>query len=189
MPARFLFSRLVPSLLLFLALPAAAVGVDAWLHAAGAAWIGRWLGPLGLGLLVLSFLYSLRKRRWIERGSPPALLRFHELLGWTSALLLVVHGGIHFQAWIPWLGIGALLVVTASGLAGRYLLADARRSLAAAQADLRGQALPERVIEERLMALALLTKAMQRWRSVHMPLTAVFAGLVLVHVVATLLLW
>ena len=28
------------------------------------------LGPIGSGLLVLSFVYSLRKRRWIELGTP-----------------------------------------------------------------------------------------------------------------------
>jgi hypothetical protein len=30
---------------------------------------------------------------------------------------------------------------------------------------------------------------MQQWRKVHLPLTLVFAGLVLVHVVATLRFW
>ena len=182
-------SRLLPSLGLFLALPAAAIGLDYLLHSLEAGWVGDALGPIGSGLLVLSFLYSLRKRRWIETGSPAGLLRFHEVLSWTAALLLVVHGGIHFHAWIPWLGIAALLVVTASGLAGRYLLADARRALATAQAEMRAQALSEFEIEQRLLSLALLTQAMQKWRSVHMPITAVFAALGLVHVTATVLLW
>jgi hypothetical protein len=177
MPRQFLVRRLIPSVLVFLALPAAAIGLDFLLHSLGAGWVGRWFGPLGSGLLVLSFLYSLRKRRWIAFGSPGALLRTHEVLSWTAALLLCVHGGIHFEAWIPWLGIAALLVVTGSGLAGRYLLADARAALAAGGG------------EEQQLSLALLTRAMQRWRSIHMPITAVFAALGLVHVAATILLW
>ncbi|MBK7644317.1 MAG: hypothetical protein IPJ19_14950 [Planctomycetes bacterium] len=189
MPRTFLLRRLLPSALLFLALPVGAVGIDFLLHAAGAGWIGEWAGPLGSALLVVSFAYSLRKRRLIRAGNPAALLRVHEVLSWTAALLLVVHGGVHFNAWIPWLGILALLVVTASGLAGRHLLADARRALAAAQAELRAQSFTESEIGERLISLALLTGAMQRWRRVHMPVTAVFAGLALVHVVATILLW
>jgi hypothetical protein len=177
MPRQFLLQRLLPSILLFLALPAAAIAFDWLLHSIGAGAVGRWFGPLGSALLVVSFVYSLRKRRWIEVGSPAALLRSHEVLSWTAALLLCVHGGIHFEAWIPWLGIAALLVVAGSGLAGRYLLADARRALA------------QRSSEDELLALALLAGAMQKWRSVHMPLTACFAALALVHVVATLILW
>ncbi len=176
-PRQFVFQRLLPSLLLFFALPAAAIGLDYLLHASGAGWVGERFGPIGSGLLVVSFVYSLRKRRLIEFGAPNVLLRFHEVLSWTAALLLTVHGGIHFNAWIPWLGIAALLVVTASGLAGRYLLADARRALAQGGGP------------DEQLALALLTKAMQKWRSVHMPMTACFAGLALVHVVATLVLW
>lgn len=177
MPRRFLLTRLLPSLFLFLALPAAAVGFDYLLHRLGAGWVGRSFGPIGSLLLLASFVYSLRKRQWIRVGSPAKLLRSHELLAWTAALLLTVHAGVHFEAWIPWLGVAALLVVTASGLAGRYLLADARQALAA------------RASEDELLALALLTRALQRWRAVHMPITAVFAALSAVHVAATLIFW
>lgn len=189
MPRTFLLGRLVPSILIFLAVPALAVGADVVLHAADLAWVGRWLGPVGTGFVVASFAYSLRKRRWIASGSPKTLLALHEVLAWIGAVLLLVHAGIHLNAWIPWLATFALLVVTASGLAGKYLLADARRALEGRKAELAAEGLAPAEVEQRLAAMALLTGTMQRWRTVHMPLTTVFAALVVVHVAATVLLW
>lgn len=180
---------MLPSILIFLAVPAAALGVDVILHAAGLAWVGRVLGPVGTGVIVVSFAYSLRKRRWITAGSPTSLLAVHEVLAWVGAVVLLVHAGVHLNAWIPWLAVAALLVVTATGLTGKYLLAGARSALDSKKAELRTQGVPEADVEQRLMTLALLTSTMQRWRSIHLPLTTVFAALALVHIAATLLLW
>ncbi|MCE9637743.1 MAG: hypothetical protein K8T90_18745 [Planctomycetes bacterium] len=189
MSRTFVVQRLLPSILIFLAVPAVAIGVDVILHAADVAWVGRTLGPVGTGFVVASFLYSLRKRGWMKSGAPRKLLALHEVFAWIGAVLLLVHAGIHFNAWIPWLATFALLVVTATGLTGKYLLADARRALDVRKSELReGGATPDE-IEQRLAAMALLTSTMQKWRSVHMPLTTIFAALVVVHVAATVLLW
>ncbi len=181
--------RLLPSILVFLSLLAAAVLVDALLHGLGMAEVGRWLGPVGSGMLLLSFLHSLRRRKLITVGSPKILLRLHEVLGWLGALVLLVHAGIHLNAVIPWLALLAMVVVVASGLTGKYLLAAARADLASRRKGFEALDLDPHEVERRLTGLALLTSRMQQWRRVHMPLTMVFLGLALVHVAATLILW
>jgi hypothetical protein len=185
----FVGAQLLPAVLIFASLLATAVLVDLGLHAAELAWVGRWLGPVGVALLALSFLHSMRRRKLIQLGSPKALLQIHETLGWLGALVLLVHGGIHFSAVIPWAAVGAMVLVVASGLTGKYLLAEARKGLASRRKELEAIDIDPREVERRLQILALLTGAMQRWRRIHMPLTMLFFGLALVHVFATLLLW
>jgi hypothetical protein len=186
---RFLAVSLLPYLLVFLALPAVTLLVDLLLHRAGLLWVGRWLGPLGTALLLSSFLYSLRRRTRIRHGSVAGFLRFHEVMGWLGALVLLVHGGIHLNAVIPWLAELELLVVVASGLTGKVLLGKARAGLARRRDQLLSEGLSPEEVEARLLGMALVTHSMAQWRSVHMPLTMVFAALVVVHVFITLLFW
>ncbi len=180
MALRFTVTRILPSLALFLALLAGAVLVDLLLHGLGLAWVGRYGGPAGSALIAVSFLYSARKRKLLTGGSPKALLRAHELLGWTGALLILVHGGIHFNALVPWLALAAMVVVVGSGLTGRFLLEDARASLRERAAELKEAGLSPAEVEQELLGVSLLVDTMKRWRSVHLPLTRVFAGLALV---------
>lgn len=189
MAVHFTLTRIVPSLLVYLGLLAAALGIDLGLHLAGATQVGRWLGIAGAGLILVSFLYSLRKRKWIRLGQPKRLLQAHEVLGWVGAVAVLVHGGIHFNAFLPWAALAALLVVVASGLTGKFLLGEARDSLKARGAELAASGLAPGEIEGQLLAHSLLVETMAQWRRVHMPLTMVFVGLTLVHVASTLLFW
>ncbi len=189
MALRFTFTRIVPSLLLFLSLIAGTVLVDYALHVLRLAWIGRYCGVAGTALLLVSFLYSLRKRKLIGFGSPKTLLRSHETLGWVGALVILVHGGIHFNALIPWLALLAMLVVVASGLTGKLLLEEARGSLRAREKTLEQTGLAPAEVEKELLGHSLLVDSMKQWRKVHLPLTMVFLALALLHVTATLLFW
>jgi hypothetical protein len=189
MMRRFVTTTVLPSIVLFLCLLASALVVDILLHQMGFPQLGRWLGPVGVALLAISFLHSLRRRKMMSLGSPKGLLQLHEVLGWVGALVLLVHGGIHLNAWIPWLALLAMVVVVASGLTGKVLLGEARQRLGHRRKELEALDLNPHEVERRLMAMALLTDMMKQWRSVHMPLTAAFAALALVHVLATLLLW
>jgi hypothetical protein len=189
MAFRFTFTRIVPSLLLYLALLACAMLVDYVLHVLRLAWVGRYCGIAGSALLVASFLYSLRKRKLIRVGSPKGLLQVHETLGWIGALVLLVHGGIHFYALIPWLAMLAMLVVVASGLTGKLLLGEARASLKSREEELGKAGLPPAEIEKELLGHSLLVDTMKQWRRVHMPLTMVFVALSLLHVTVTMLFW
>lgn len=189
MALRFTFTRIVPSLLLFLALIAGTVLVDYALHVLRLAWVGRYSGIAGTALLLVSFLYSLKKRKLIGFGSPKTLLRSHETLGWVGALVILVHGGIHFNALIPWLALLAMLVVVASGLTGKLLLEEARGSLRAREEMLKQTGLLPAEVEKELLGHSLLVESMKQWRKVHLPLTMVFLALALLHVTATLLFW
>jgi hypothetical protein len=154
--------------------------------------LGEWdrlLGIAGSALIAVSFVYSLRKRKILTRGRPPAYLRLHEILAWTGAVLVLVHGGARFEAALPWIAQTAMLVVVASGLAGKYLLQRSRQDLAGARKELAAQGLPKDEIESRVLWQALLVGKMTRWREVHIPLTLLFGVAALAHIVAALFLW
>lgn len=165
--------QVLPAVAGYGALIASAIGADYLLHHVGLRRIGLWFGPLGMLLLVLSFAYSLRKRRLITRGQPKRLLALHETLGWIGTLLILVHGGVHFSAWLPWLALAALMVVVASGFTGSVLLKQATQQVRAKTGV--GDA-------SSLVLDAVTLDLMKRWRAVHLPLNAVFVVLALLHV-------
>lgn len=189
MAVRFTLTRVVPSVMIFAGLFAAALGVDYALHRAGLVSVGRYLGFAGTLVIVASFMYSLRKRRVITVGAPPVLLQAHEVLGWAGAVMVLVHGGIHFNALLPWMALLAMVVVVASGLTGKYLLQDARQRLREKEEELRAANTARADVERALLGQALLVDAMKQWRRVHLPLTMVFLGLATIHVLATMVLW
>ncbi len=189
MAVRFTLTRVVPSVIVFAGLFAAALGVDYALHRAGLVAVGRYLGVAGSLVIVTSFMYSLRKRRVIGVGAPPALLQAHEVLGWAGAVMVLVHGGIHFNALLPWLALLAMVIVVASGLTGKYLLQDARQRLREKERQLRAANTAAQDVEKALLGQALLVDTMKQWRRIHLPLTMVFLGLATIHVVATMVLW
>jgi len=161
----------------------AAIALDGVLHALGLVWVGLWLGPLGTALIVVSFAYSLRKRGWIEAGSPRVFLRAHEALAWTGALAILVHGGVHFHALLPWLAVAAMLIAVASGLVGEFLLTGARERRVDRARELREAGLDEDAMAERLRADDLVVRGLEGWRVVHLPIAVNFGVLALLHVV------
>ncbi len=55
-----------------------AIVIDYFLHRFHLLSIGRSLGYIGTFFIIFSFIYSLRKRKIIESGSPKKLLLMHE---------------------------------------------------------------------------------------------------------------
>lgn len=154
--------------------------------------LGTWdrlLGIAGSALILGSFVYSLRKRKILTRGRPPAFLRLHEILAWIGAVLVLVHGGARLAAVLPWVAQTAMLVVVASGLTGKYLLQRARQDLAEARKELLAQGLGKEEVESRVLWQALLVGKMTRWREIHIPLTLVFGVAALAHAASALLFW
>ena len=189
MPVKFVVSKILPSIILFASLIVLTIFIDYILHLSGLVWIGRYLGIAGTLIIIFSFVYSLRKRKMISIGSPKRLLQNHELFGWSGSLMILVHGGIHFNAIIPWLALFSMVVVVASGLIGKYLLKQAKESLKDKAAELKLNNLSEIEIEKELLYNSLIVDTMQKWRKVHMPLTMIFAAFALLHIIITLLLW
>lgn len=188
-PARLIRSEVLPFLASFAALVLVALALDGLLHVFDLLWIGRWLGIPGTLLIVGSITYSLRKRKLIQRGHPARLLRWHEALAWVGSLLVLVHAGVHFNAILGWLAVGAMLVNVGSGLTGKFLLDRARRRMEQARQRLRERGLSDEALEDRLYWDSLTFDAVKQWRVVHFPITLAFAVLAMAHIVAIFLFW
>lgn len=185
-----LFSReVVPFYMALLALAAATLAMDAALHLLDLVWVGKWLGIPGLALICGSFGYSLRKHKLIAFGQPVTLLRLHERMAWAGSLLILVHAGIHFNAWLGWMAIWAMLLNVASGLTGKFLMRRARLRLAANTQRFRDDGLDGKLLEERLHWDSLTYNTVKQWKVLHVPVTLAFAVLATAHVASSLIFW
>lgn len=189
MAVKFTFKNILPLVLIYVAFAAAAAVIHLGLHSAGQKWILRYLGIAGTLLILISFIYSLRKRKIISFGKPKLLLQIHEVMAWSGAVLILAHSGIDFETVIPRAAVFAMLIVVASGLTGKYLLKNAREDIKSRRSELKAKNLSEEEIEKELFSLSLLADKMQMWRNVHIPLTVIFAALALLHIIVTLLFW
>ena len=189
MQARLLRREVLPFLASFAALALVSLLADALLHLFNAVWIGRYLGIPGTLLILGSIGYSLRKRKWIKRGHPAKLLRWHEFMAWLGSLLVLVHAGIHFNAILGWLAVWAMLVNVGSGLTGKFLLDRSRRRLEQARQRMHERGLSPEELDERLYWDSLTFDAVKHWRVVHLPITLAFAVLATAHIVAIFLFW
>lgn len=189
MKARLIRREVLPFLLSLGTLALATVLIDALLHLANIAWIGRYLGIPGTLLILGSFGYSLRKRRLIQAGRPLQLLRWHERMAWLGSLLVLVHAGIHFNSILAWLAVVAMLINVASGLTGKFLLDRSRRRLEEARQRMRQHGMAADELDEHLYWDSLTFDAVKQWRSVHFPITLAFAVLALAHIMAVFLFW
>ncbi len=181
--------ELLPFLAMFGSLIAATVLADAALHALDLVWVGRYLGIPGTILILFSFLYSMRKRKLIQVGRPKSLLRLHEVLTWTGALMILVHAGVHVYSILPWLALIALLINVASGMTGQYLLERSRRHLASRRDAYVDEGLEAQAVEREIFWDAVTVDAMKQWRRVHFPITLAFAVLGIAHILSILLFW
>ena len=181
--------EVVPFLVMFGALIFATIVIDALLHQFDLVWVGRYLGIPGTILILLSFLYSMRKRKVIGFGKPKSLLTLHETLTWMGALMILVHAGIHVYAILPWLALIAMLINVISGMTGQYLLNRSRRFLAEKREIYAKSSLSEEAIEKKLFWDATTFELMKKWRAVHLPITLAFVVLGITHILSIFLFW
>lgn len=166
-----------------------ALAIDYGLHRADMLILGRYLGYVGTVIIIASFIYSLRKRKIIETGSPKVLLQIHEYMSWGGSILVLVHAGIHFNALLPWLAVLMLLIAVASGLIGKFVLKKATEDLKLKKKDLVTQGKTAEQADQQLYFDSLAVDAMKQWRVVHLPITLVFAILALAHIVTVIMFW
>jgi hypothetical protein len=149
--------------------------------------VGRYLGFAGTIVIVFSFVYSLRKRKIIDSGSPKQLLLLHEYLAWIGSIMLLVHAGIHFNAIIPWLAILMLLIAVASGLVGKFLLKRATESLKEKRQSLINTGITTKEADKKLFFDSITVDMMKKWRVVHLPITLLLALLALMHILTIII--
>ena len=160
-----------------------AIILDYFLHRLHLVSVGRYFGFIGTLVVIVSFVYSLRKRKIITSGSPKQLLTLHEYLAWAGSVMLLVHAGIHFNAVLPWLAVLMMLIAVASGLAGKFLLQKANESLKERRQELIKQGVSSEDAERKLFFDSITVDLMKKWRIVHLPITLVFGILALLHII------
>ena len=181
--------EVLPFAVLLGSLVASTIIADALLHQLDLVWIGRYLGIPGTILILLSFFYSLRKRKLISVGKPKTLLNLHQAFAWLGALMILVHAGIHVYAILPWLALVAMLVNVISGMTGKYLLDSSRRFLAEKKEAYVQRGLSNEAIEKEIFWDATAVDLMKKWRAVHFPITLAFGVLGLAHILSIFLFW
>ncbi len=164
-----------------------AILADYILHRLGLTHIGIYLGYAGTFLILVSFVYSLRKRKIITSGSPKKLLEVHEYVSWVGAICIIVHAGIHFNAILPWAALLCMLVAVASGLTGKFLLKNASEDLKHKKSALQSTGATPEEIQKAVFFDALYVDAMKKWRSVHMPITLLLGLLSAMHILTTMI--
>ena len=187
--ANLLRREVLPFLGSFAGLALLALAIDGLMHWYNLLWIGRWLGIPGTLLIIASTVYSLRKRKLIQTGTPARLLRLHEVLAWLGSLLVLIHAGVHFNAILGWLAVWAMLINVGSGLTGKFLLDRSRRRMEEARQHMRESGLSSAELEDRLYWDSLTFDVVKKWRVVHFPITLAFSVLAVAHIVAVLLFW
>lgn len=189
MNTSLLHREVVPFILIALGLVLATLAGDYALHALDLVWVGRYLGIPGTLLIVLSFGYSMRKRKLIRSGSPRTLLTVHETFTLIGATMVLVHAGVHFNAILPWLALAAMLLNVISGLVGKFLLDRSRRHVAARRQNYSLKGASKAETEKELFWDAVTFELMAKWRAVHFPITLVFVVLSLGHILSIFLFW
>jgi len=164
-----------------------AIAIDFLLHYFNLVFIGRYLGTVGTVVILFSFIYSLRKRKIIQKGSPKQLLMWHEYIAWLGSIMLLVHAGIHFNAWLPWLAILMLLVTVGSGLVGKFLLKKASESLKERRLELIDTGSSNKEADKIVFYDSITVDLMKKWRAVHLPITFLLGILSLVHIITILM--
>ncbi|NOT84404.1 MAG: hypothetical protein HOP02_06370 [Methylococcaceae bacterium] len=181
--------HILPFTLVLGLLAAATLAGDYFLHQLNLVWVGRYLGIPGTLLIMLSLIYSLRKRKVITSGNPKSLLAFHEFTAWLGSLLVLIHAGIHFNAILPWLAVVAMGVNVISGLVGKLLLDRSRRHVQAEREDFQVRGLSQSEVAQAVFWDAVALDAMTKWRKVHIPIFMVFVVLALGHIISIFLFW
>jgi hypothetical protein len=189
MKQSLIHKEVLPFMGMFVGLIITTIIIDVLLHHFDLVWIGRYLGIPGTILIILSFFYSMRKRKLISFGKPKMLLILHETFAWLGALMILVHAGIHIYTILPWLALTAMLINVISGMTGKYLLDRSRRFLSAKKELYLQEGFSEQSIEQKLFWDATTFDLMKKWRVVHLPISLAFVVLGLTHIISIFLFW
>jgi len=182
-----IFKDVIPFIVWFSTLILGAVLIDVLLHLLNLVFIGKYLGYLGTFTILISFTYSLKKRKIINFGVPKVLLDYHEYLALSGSIMILVHAGIHINSILPWVAIVMLLINVISGLIGKYILQQANKTMKLRKSKLEQSGLSSDEIEKEIFWDTITIDKMKQWRVVHLPITYFLALLSLIHIVTVLI--
>lgn len=101
--------------------------------------VGYWLGIVGAGVMLMLLAYPLRKRFRIFHGLGRVgnWFRLHMIMGIVGPTLVILHTNFKLGSLNSRLALLTMLIVVASGIAGRYLYAKIHKGLYGKQIALR----------------------------------------------------
>lgn len=108
-------------------------------HLTAESGIGYWLGVAGAVIMLMLVGYPMRKRfRFLARfGRVANWFRLHMVLGIVGPTLVILHTNFKLGSLNSRLALVTMLIVVASGVAGRYLYAKIHKGLYGKQIELR----------------------------------------------------
>jgi hypothetical protein len=101
----------------------------------GPRWIDLYSGYIGVGLILLSLSYSIRKRWFKGKGRLKPWLTMHEYVAFIGGVIIFFHAAQRFRAGVPVLAIVMMTIVLASGFLGMELYKEIAKFKASAQQD------------------------------------------------------
>jgi len=164
-----------------------AIFFDFILHYFNLVFVGTYLGYLGTFTILISFLYSMNKRKIIKFSTPKGLLDYHEYFALSGSIMILVHAGIHIHAILPWLAVGALLINVASGLIGKHLLQEANKTMRERKLELKNSGASPDEITHEVFWDTVSMDTMKKWRTIHLPITYFLALFSLIHIISVIL--
>lgn len=161
--------------------------IEVFLDNIGAEKHKHFIGNAGTLMVVMSFVYSMRKKRLLfAKGNMQAWLKLHEIFAVAGTVLILIHAGLHTHAAIPLITMTLMFIAFASGLVGRYVYEGGRAELKIMKDELQAKGLSDAEIEERLTPFIDANKRFLKWRAFHMPLVYALIMFTLFHIVSAL---
>ncbi len=101
---------------------------------------GYYIGIAGAVLMLALILYPMRKRMRSMRtwGNPANWFRWHMVLGILGPMLIIIHSNFRLASTNATVALVAMLIVSGSGIAGRYLYGRIHRGLYGQKLEARG---------------------------------------------------
>jgi hypothetical protein len=176
-----------PFIIWFSTMILSTIVLDLILHFFNIVFIGKYLGYLGTFTILISFVYSLKKRKLINFGVPKVLLDYHEYLALAGSIMILVHAGIHIHSILPWLAVFILIINVASGLVGKYIVQQANQTIKSRKGLLKDSGLSDEEISKAVFWDTITMDAMKKWRIIHLPITYLLGLFSLIHIISAIL--
>jgi hypothetical protein len=120
--------------------------------------IGLRLGMIGFVMFLLIYIYPLRKHwTWLARqGNSRHWLDFHVLLGLAAPVVITFHSSFKFRG-LAGVAYWIMIIVSLSGVVGRYIYAQIPRSLNSAELSLKEAQESSAVLGAHLQTMGILS--------------------------------
>jgi uncharacterized membrane protein YdcZ (DUF606 family) len=145
--------------------------------------LGYILGIVGASLMAALLLYPLRKRVRFLRflGTTKRWFFWHMVLGIIGPILILFHSNFALGSLNSRISLYCMLLVSGSGLIGRYLYSHIHNGLYGRKTTLRSLTKKE---QRNIANLYLFERLFSFWHILHLPFFLMFCISTIVHILA-----